>query len=596
MVNRPVNSDILDDIKVGDTISIGVASTSQEYNKIYPIWKKCRDAVAGEERIKEEGETYLPRPNGMTNAEYAGYLGRARWYGATKKTTEAYEGMLFRKDPVFSYNGEKILSEEETQFHKKFFDSVTLDGRSFISLMREVMGEIIKVNKCGVLIDYPKFVGPDGSPQEFTQYEIEQQNIKPIASIYKAEDILNWFYIVSDTKILPILFILQENIPVMTLNSVSSVDLYSRYRILYLENYMNPYERKYKQIVVAPKPLISKAVSSRTMIVDEIIYPRMNGNYMSFIPFYTLTGNGLDYRSNEVPMISDLVNMNIGHFNNSADLENELHWVGVKTAIFPGMDNDQSNIKIGGALGVPKDSEPFILEAQSDSGIADEMDKKELRMAVLGAERISQKGRYVQSAETAQISAKSETSVLGNMANAAAKAFGNIGTFMLNWSGYTDKELAVTINTDYYDNDLTGKQITEWFENVQKGNMSFDTVFWNLKRREVYPPDMSAEKEIQRIKETSTELFGLGDDKFNTLMNQIDMLRSLFGDEDLQSLINNTEKLVEVANNFDTIKALMLENKGGTKKIDAIPIEPSAVKQSMSKSSTAEVEVGEDEL
>lgn len=564
----------LDNVQVGDYLSFSYANYSETYVDMQDIWLKMRDAVAGSEAIKKRETTYLPRPNGMTDEQYSGYLNRAIFFNGSRRTVQAYTGMLFRKDPVWSYDENRVMTDEDVAFHESFFGSVTLDGGSFTQLMRDVMEEVMIVNKCGVLIDYPRLIDESGNPQEFTREEVEENNIQPTASVYPAESIINWFHIVTESRVLPVFFVLREEVP--TLNTIGTIGVQNayRYRILYLENFETPQLRRYKQILIEPSPLVTRSnPSARRLLVTEVSYPTMNGEPIPFIPFYVLTDKGVDYRNNRPSMINDLVNLNIGHYHNSANLENELWWVGVKTAIFPGMTgNKSSRITLGGAIGVPLESKPYILEANSSSGNSEEMVRKEQRMAVLGAERLSPTGRYVASAETASISARSETATLGNTANAMSRAFSNIANFMLKWFG-AERRVSISMNTDFYDQDLSGKDIIEWFENVQRGNLSFETAFFNLQRREVYPPGWNVEKEIERIRDTGSELFGLSDDKFNRVMDDIERLKTVFGLEEgetLQSLIEKTQAIVNAARELGIIKEDVLNERGGTN-VEPIP-------------------------
>lgn len=574
-VSGPMKNPNLETVQVGDYLAFAYTNFAETYAEMEPFWTKQRDAVAGTEAIKKRKTTYLPRPNGMTDSQYAGYLNRAVYFNGTRRTVQAYTGMLFRKDPVFMYDEDRIMTQDDIEFHENFFGSVTLDGGSFTELMRQVMEEVIIVNKCGILIDYPRLIDEFGNPQEFTREEVEQNSIQPTASIYPAESIINWFYIVTESKVLPVFFVLREEVQSLNIIGTIGVQNTYRYRILYLENFDTPgAERRYKQILIEPFPIVTgSAPSARRLIVTEVTYPTINGQTIPFIPFYVVTDRGIDYRSNRPSMISDLVNINLAHFQNSASLENELFWVGVKTAIFPGMTGSKSSkITLGGALGVPLESKPYILEASSSSGNSDEMIRKEQRMAVLGAERLSPTGRYVASAETAAIQARSESATLGNTANAMSRAFSDIANFMLKWFG-TNRRVSIQMNTDFYDKEITGKELIDIFENVQRGNLSFEAAFYNLQRRDVYPPGWNAEKEIERIRDTGSELFGLGDDKFNRIMDDIERLKEVFGleeGENLRTLIEKANAIINAASQLGIIKEDVLKDQGGGS-VDPVP-------------------------
>ena len=45
-----------------------MAFTASDYDAALPRWKMMRDAYAGRDAVKAEGELYLPRPAGMRRA------------------------------------------------------------------------------------------------------------------------------------------------------------------------------------------------------------------------------------------------------------------------------------------------------------------------------------------------------------------------------------------------------------------------------------------------------------------------------------------------------------------------------------------------
>jgi hypothetical protein len=210
-------------------------------------------------------------------------------------------------------------------------------------------------------------------------------------------------------------------------------------------------------------------------------------------------------------MINALVNTNIGHFRNSADWENELHWVGIKTLYLPGWAKDiHGEPVLGGAMAGPANSEPKMIEASSDSGLKDEMRNKEERMAVLGAERISQKGRYIPSAETARINSESENSTLTNMSKSLSTSISKVLSFQLKWAG-EKLNVDMALNTDFFNDNITGDEVLQWIQAAQQGGISFDTYYYNMKRKEAFPEGWTKEQEIDALQEGFPGGYALSD-------------------------------------------------------------------------------------
>src|SRR5688500_1163886 len=66
-------------------------------------WRRARHIMLGEDAIKENGTTYLPKLNSQSHTEYSEYLHRGFFYNATARTVSGYLGLIFRKDPQISF-------------------------------------------------------------------------------------------------------------------------------------------------------------------------------------------------------------------------------------------------------------------------------------------------------------------------------------------------------------------------------------------------------------------------------------------------------------------------------------------------------------
>lgn len=508
--------DILSNLKSGDILPINITSPHPLYTKNKSIWEKCRDATAGQEEIKEAGTKYLPRLNGQSPEMYSNYLYRAQWFGASSRTVESYLGMIFRKDPQVFY---KDGIEENKKVPDSFFDSVSADGKSIEEFIHDVSEEIIKYNRCGVLVDFPKTDAIFNAASAYEYEEIvKKKGIAPVVSMYNAFSIVNWNWTYIDRKVVPVYFVLKEEsydgINIGTMTPVKT----DTYRILFLEPYRGSY--RYKQITM--KGVLTGS-SSDKFAVDEAIYPLMNGEHIPFIPFYVLDDRGINFKTIRKPMINDLVNVNIGHYINSADWENELHMVGHKTIFFPGWDKKvYGNPVIGGALAGPLNCEPKLIEASSDSGIRKEMDTKVQEMAVLGAERISGKDSYTASVETARISTAAEASSLTLLATSLGKSFSVITRFLLKWANYEGTGINIQVNKDFFQDDIKGAELLEWMKAWQQGGISWETYFYNLKKKEVYPDKTDGASEKERIRESLNDQLTIADEKYMEIMERIE--------------------------------------------------------------------------
>lgn len=464
--------------EINNTTAAGatIETMHPEYVCMKPVWRKCRDAYKGQQKVKEGGEIYLPAGNGMCPEDYNNYLKRANFYNATKRTVEGLKGAMFRKIP-------QIIYPDDGKF---LINKATIEGKSLFDFSQEVAIETIVTNRVGIMVDYPST-----DTTVMTVAEMEALGTRPYLSMYKAENIINWKleYIGNGVRLKRI--VLVENIEDDTVGSVYEIRYVQQYRDLHLDE-----NGDYKQRIYCQK---------QGGTVDEIITPMKNGKPLKEIPFYICTSNGLEYRELYEPVIKDLVDVNIAHYVNSADREQELYWTGVKTPVLPGW-NPEDTIYMGRPLAAPPECTPVMLEASGTSDIQSEMTKKEERMAALGASVISQQGRYVASATTAEINRASENSTLADISTSISEVLSKCITFMYSWFKGSDELLpidqsSIVLSKDFGTDRLSAQDAIAIIQLWQQGLISKKIARGNLKDGEVIPASLSSEDVDEQIQE-----------------------------------------------------------------------------------------------
>lgn len=436
-----------------------------EYTKWLPIWEKIRDAIAGQDRIKYKREKYLKPLSGQTPDSYNAYLNRAQFVDYSARTVEIGLGQLFRKTPT-------VLGIDE-----ELTNNASLDGKSAYYLSKTIAQEILELNRIGVLVDFSEDRGV------------------PYLTDYKAESIINWkTEVVNGQEILTLVVIEGEK---ETGVNKYTHDVEQTWRTFELEMVEGSTERVY---IVRDWAKIKGGQGNFRLIREYT--PIMNSKPLPYIPFYFLTTNAIDFNITKSPMLG-FVNVNLGHYNNSADYENMLHWTGAKTPIFKGYSNDKI-VTIGSAMVLENEGDAYYLEASSDSGLKEELHHKESQMASLGTSLISGSGRYVQSAETARISSSGEYASLADISNAMSKGVTKILKVVAEWSGATEstiKDVSISYNTDFEQQPIDPATLTAFSGLVHGQFMSWETMFYNLKNMEVYPDGWTPEEEKAAIEE-----------------------------------------------------------------------------------------------
>lgn len=460
---------------------MSINSTSTLYKKYFPMWRKCRDIISGEDAVKEAGSLYLPKPSGMDSEEYKSYKERAEFFNAAGRTLDGLHGMLFRK-PVLIETDEK---------YKEYLDNVDGKGNSLSQFINFCAWDSLQTGFGGVLVDFPQ-----NEKDEVSVLDADMKELSPYMSFYRAEDIINLQFGVVGRKQEIILVVLQETYEAENGDEYTRITK-KRYRILKLID------------GIYVQSLYDESLNEIYMAV-----PTMNGKPLNKIPFYPLPST-----EPEKPMLLDLCNVNLAWYRKSADLENGAHWTGVPTPYCIGYEPEtqynkdgeevaKDDIKLGGGtlLALPSGvtSVGYLTFGGSGLNILQSMmTEDENRLAILGARIISQEKKGVESAETAKIHRAGENSVLAAFAYNLSTVFTNLVSFYIKWCASMEEnpDISLKINTDYDVASMSPAELTALVSLWQSGGISKSILFQNLKEGEIVPADVSLEDMEAEIQE-----------------------------------------------------------------------------------------------
>lgn len=455
-----------------------VNTTHKQYQEREGQWLRCRDAIAGQDAVHERGQAYLPKLSEQTATEYASYVGRTPWYGATGRTLDGMVGMVFRSAPVL----------EAPEALIAYTKDITLSGVTLDGLARETLQEVLGIGRFGLLVEYPqRLEGP------MTLAQATDQNIRPYVTAYLAEHILNWRLERVNNRMQPTMVVLQET-----------------------------YEEKVDEWTTEEKPQVRELLLEGGRYVQRVyrdvkdadgeggweqfgpdIVPTMNGRPLPEIPFYPFGPEVLGMQVQQSPIL-DLVDLNLSHYRTSADLEHGAHFTGLPTPFIAGVQlQEGAKVKIGSSEAIvspdPQASASYLEFSGSGLGALEKlMDRKESQMAALGARMLAPDKTGVEAAETLSIRQNGENSVLAGIANLVAYGFTEMLAFMARWAGING-EVSYRLNRDYLPRGMSGQELTALVSSWQQGAISFQTMFQNLQRAEVIAPDVTVEEEEVRI-------------------------------------------------------------------------------------------------
>lgn len=476
-----------------------VDSKHPSYQKLIFQWKKCRDSVEGQEAIKSGGQLYLPQLEGQVDYEYESMKARALFYGAADRTVKALTGAVMRRPPRVQFPDVKSQAEPE----KNFLDRVGARGEPFDLICKKIVEEVVTTGRLGVYVDSDTENDPGADPY---------------LCIYFAENIINWGERnVRGRQILEFVVLLEDN-PVRGASDNTDGFEYrrkERWRVLQLEDIDTPnpklhvtvYERsdqsddEDKEGMDTPDET-DQGQQNFNMVFDA--YPTFRGGKpVHYIPFRFI--NPSDNTTEiEKPPILDLVNVNLAHYINSCDLEHGLHFTALPTAWAAGFDPVSSRLRIGSSVCWVSENvqaRAGFLEFSGNGlgAIEKAMNKKEKYMAILGARLLEEQKADSEAAAALRLRHSGEESVLQHIVRSIDEGLEQALHWLAEWMGEDTTGISCKLNDEFNPLGIDPMTMNILMNGVQSGELSWEVLFYNYQRGNIYPDGWTAEMEKLKI-------------------------------------------------------------------------------------------------
>jgi hypothetical protein len=460
-------------------------SQHKDYAELSAKWSRCRHAIAGQDEIHEHGEKYLPKLKDQTAEDYKAYKLRASFFNATGRTVDGLVGMVFRKAPV-------IVQPDALA---AITADIDMAGTTLSGLAEKIVREVVGVGRIGVLVEYPRV-----AEQPVTLAQASAQNLRPYASVYKAESIINWRSARVNNVMQLVLVVLREEYEES--GDGFTADCKPQLRVLMLEQfgYQQQLYRKNARGEWAPE--------------GAPIIPLMNGNPLPFIPFFAFGPNSNDLCEQDPPLL-DLVDLNLAHYRVTADYEHGCHFTGLPMLFIAGVSlKENEKVSVGSQVALvtdnPQADGKFIeFTGQGMDALEKNLQRKENQMAAIGARMLAPEKAGVEAYDTLAMRHSGETSVLASIANMVSQQLTRIMAFIAEWEGIGG-ETSIKLNTDYMPQGMTAQELAELVKAHQAGAISFATLFDNLQRGEIIRAEKTAEQEKEEIADDGPPLGGAG--------------------------------------------------------------------------------------
>ncbi|AVE42468.1 MULTISPECIES: DUF4055 domain-containing protein [Providencia] len=437
---------------------MAVTDKHPQYLAAKKSWQIMQDAIAGEEKIKESGETYLPKSAGMVEAErlgdsgkkiYAGYVNRAQYPLWVQDSLRTMIGLVSKLNPEIRIPNKQLQGVEE---------NATSDGFGLKQLFIRVVRNLLVYGRCGLLIDVDK----DGVPY---------------FALYDALSITNW----------------KEN----------SVGGRKDLNLVVLEEQFNNSEDKFghdTKTVYRVLELVNGKLAISLHDGDSIDdrTPRLGKDLLNFIPFIFCGTTDNTSEVGSVPLLT-MAKAALKSYQLSADYYQSLHHTAHPQPWVSGL-GDGDHITITGVMAawdLPKDAQCGYLEITGvgiDKTKA-EMDAQKNAALEAGAKVIDTKAQ--ESGEARRARQNDQHASLHSMVMCAAEAVEQGLKCMAIWLNFNPDDYAFTVKPDFnnatYDIDLT----RQLYEGALAGKISFQTYWEYIGTGKL--PDIDYKEELLRV-------------------------------------------------------------------------------------------------
>lgn len=459
-----------------------VAKRSKASEAMIQALSGARALMGGSRAMREAGKKFLPKFDAESQEAYEARLKSSWLFNGYRKTVRDMTGRVFDK-PIELVDGNDTLIE--------WAENIDLAGNDLSTFARQVFEDGFG----GAGISY---IMVDAPPRDatVTRAQAQAMNLRPYLVHLRAEDVLGW-----------------------QARSIDNVMTLTQLRILETVTETDPKDEfaeiEIKQVRVLDKlesgvqiRIYRETDKNEWVLFDE---PGLTGlDEITVAPFYA---NRSGYFMGS-PVMDDLADVNIAHWQSQSDQRNILHFARVPILHASGRNEEDGSIVISSATAVTSSDPEARLEWVEHSGAAigagrQDLKDLEFQMEAFGLQLLVNKPGG-QSATGEMLDAKKETSTLAMTADQLQDALELALGWMAEYGGLGDISPSVTVNKDFGVSVISAQEMLAMLQAVNTGNLSRDTFLSELARRGFLRSDLDAEEEAERIGTTPPSLTGEG--------------------------------------------------------------------------------------
>lgn len=401
-----------------------VSSKHETYAEMMEYSRETRIPIMGQKAVKSYAKTFLPCSFSDDAERYKAYAERAIFTNFVGATHQGFMGMIFRKPPIFEL-------PTKLQYIEK---NINGSGVGLKQFSKDVVDHVSADVVYGLLVDPPKR---------------ENSEVSPKISTYSAANIINWETFINENDNLKLSMV------VLVENKKIKIDEFETKR-----------EKRYRVLILVDGLYFHRIYNEKEEFIDEIPIIGPDGKQLNFIPFI-FCGNKDNLPGFNKPAYYDIAVVNIGHFRNSADKEENEHLHGQGTLIFWGdmtvsefKELNPNGIKVGARGGhyLGSNGGGELLQLEQNQALKQSMEDKEKQMVALGAKFITSKYRYETTEQTSANSSE-KSSAINTLVDNVEMAIKQCLEWMCLFLDISP-DFSFVMNRDFYDKSLTPQEVS----------------------------------------------------------------------------------------------------------------------------------------
>lgn len=450
--------------KRSDTVAAMVAAAA-----------KGRALMGGSDAMRAAGETYLPRFKAEDQIDYTARLNSSWLFNGLRKTVKDMTGRVFDKPAEISEGPERLIDWAE---------NIDMQGQDLSVFASKVFKDGFIPGISFIMVDAPRREGTT------TRQQAASEGLRPYLVHLQVEEVLGWKTATYGNTLAISQFRIME-----TVQEPDPVDEFAQESV----QQVRVLDRLDTGVQVR---IYRQNANQQWTVFDEYT---TEAPEITVIPYYAQrTG----FFTGE-PVLEDLADVNIAHWQSQSDQRNILHFARVPILHASGRDDDEPLTISAGTAVQSRDAQARLewVEHKGQAIGAGRQDLKDLefQMEALGLQLLVDRA---QTATGAALDSAKETSTLAMMADSLKDALEQALQWMCDYGGLGEQSVTVAVNKEFGISMLTPQEVTAMLTAVNTGTLSRETFLEELKRRGFVRADLDTQEEMDRIDSEGPDLTG----------------------------------------------------------------------------------------